>query len=102
MRSSAAWESFRDTTLMAGLGLAVFCLQRLWQQEPLEIPTGRTVLTAGAIFALSWLATLVACWLGGTTSSDDMKPGHLPTSLIVAFLTGFVAFIVFLLAGLLE
>ena len=106
-RLSLVWASFRDTAVMAGISIAVFSIQEVRHGRSLEAPNGRIVLLAIAVFALVWLATLIACVLGGTTIFDDYRGGssgwqvRLPTSLVVGFLTAFIAFIVLLLAGVL-
>ena len=81
------------------MGVAIFFLQQARQQRPLQVPSVRTVLLLLLIFALAWIATLIACFRGGTTMFDDRPKGHLATSFVVGSLTAFIAFIVLLLAG---
>ncbi|SRR6266566_2763226 len=108
-RLSAAWESFRDTSLLAALGVFVgYCLQvRAWIifERPLQVPNGRAVLLLLAVFALTWLATFIALVRGGTTISDILRgradlDAHLPTTFVVACLTAFVGFVAEVLGGL--
>jgi hypothetical protein len=100
------WQSFRDTAGLAALTVAIFCFQQLAHGRSLKVPNGRVLLVALAVFAIAWLATLIACALGGTTASDAYPRGpsgpqrRLPTSFVIAILTGFIASIVFLIAGL--
>jgi hypothetical protein len=106
-RLSLVWESFRDTAVISGMGIAAFVIQEVRHGRSLETPNARMVFLALAVFALTWLATFIACVLGGTTATDDYDGGssgwqvRVPTSFAVGFLTAFIAFIVLLLAGVL-
>jgi len=93
------WKSFRDCSLLAIMCVVIWFIQQARQQKPIHTATPRTLLALLALFVLAWLATLIACRMGGTTMGDHRPKGHVATSVAVSTLTAFVGAIVFMLLG---
>ena len=105
---SALWAGSLDTAEFAAVFVVVVLLQRLRRGHAITIPTGRTLTLTVAVLFVVWSATVVACRFGASTTGDYLggPPSGLrsrvPGTLVVAGITGLVAFIVLLFAGFLE
>lgn len=86
----------------------VVLFQRLLRGRAITVPTGLTLTLTIAVLLVVWSAIVIACKFGASTTDDYLggPPSALrsrvPGTLVVGGITGLVAFIVFLFAGLLE